>query len=151
MPRWFRSRELPGLTILHSAGICAIFITAFLSSHPRTTAQPAASSVLLPISIDYPEPGSIFPPGITPPTFLWRDAAGTSWSLDVSFADGTPPIRVAAGREHMHLGEIDPETVSESNRPELTPEQAATWTWKPDPDIWSLIQTHSVAEPATCA
>ena len=150
MPRWFRSRELPGLTILHSAGICAIFITAFLSSHPRTTAQPAASSVLLPISIDYPEPGSIFPPGITPPTFLWRDAAGTSWSLDVSFADGTPPIRIAAGREHMHLGEIDPETVSESNHPELTPEQAATWTWKPDPDIWSLIQTHSVAAPATC-
>jgi hypothetical protein len=42
-----------------------------------------APRTLSPISIDYPEDGSIFPPGITPPTFLWRDAAGTSWSIDI--------------------------------------------------------------------
>src|SRR5579863_4668936 len=39
------------------------------------------------ISIDYPEDGSIFPPGVTPPTFLWRDAAGSMWNIDISFAD----------------------------------------------------------------
>ena len=29
-----------------------------------------------PVLIDFPEPGSIFPPDITPPTFLWRETTG---------------------------------------------------------------------------
>src|ERR1039457_1666260 len=51
---------------------------------------------LSPISIDYPEDGSIFPPGITPPTFLWRDAAGTSWNIEISFADKSAPIHAVS-------------------------------------------------------
>lgn len=150
MLRRISSRALPDLTIINCAGISAVLIALFLSPHPRTTAQPANSSVLLPISIDYPEQGSIFPPGITPPTFLWRDAAGTSWSIEISFADGTPAVRAKTAGERMHFEEIDQQTVSESNQPpQLTPEQAATWTWKPDAAIWSSIQMHSVAAPAT--
>jgi hypothetical protein len=114
------------------------------------SAAPDAPRTLLPISIDYPETGSIFPPGITPPTFLWRDAAGTSWTIDVSFADGSQPIHIVSRGERMRIGNSDPDTVADSNEPPtLTTLQAATWTWTPDPTTWSVIQAHSVTKPAT--
>ena len=117
----------PGLTILamSSAGV---FLPADKRGRigaifsPRAFAAAAAAPVLTPISIDYPEEGSIFPPGITPPTFLWRDAAGTSWSIDISFADNSAPIHAASKGERMQLGPIDPDCVSDSNSPpKLTP------------------------------
>ena len=42
------------------------------------------------ITIDYPQDGSIFPPDIIPPTFIWRDvdASATAWLVAVTFADG---------------------------------------------------------------
>ena len=105
---------------------------------------------LSPISIDYPEDGSIFPPGITPPTFLWRDAAATSWSIDISFGDKAPPIHALSKGEHMHIGAIDPECVSSTNEPpKLTPQQAESWTWIPGQATWSAIQRHSAGRAAT--
>ncbi len=102
------------------------------------------------ISIDYPEDGSVFPPGITPPTFLWRDAAATSWSIDISFSDKTPPIHALSKGERLHIGAIDPQCVSSTNEPpKLTPQQAASWTWIPDHATWSAIQLHSAGRPAT--
>ena len=78
-------------------------------------AAPTAAHALSPISIDYPDDGSIFPPGITPPTFLWRDAAGTSWNIDISFADRSVPIHAVSRGEHMrNFGPIDPDCVSDS-------------------------------------
>ena len=40
-----------------------------------------------PIVVDYPEDGSIFPPEITAPTFLWRDPAASAnlWRIEVTF------------------------------------------------------------------
>src|ERR1035437_2145397 len=46
---------------------------------PQSNYPPGASSVAA-ITVDYPEEGSIFPPEITPPTFLWRDPSGTATS-----------------------------------------------------------------------
>jgi hypothetical protein len=116
----------------------------------QAVASSTAAHVLTPISIDYPENGSIFPPGITPPTFLWRDAAGASWQIEISFADHSAPIHATSMGERMQLGTIDPECVSESNAPPaFTPQQAAAWTWKPDPAAWTAIQAHSVSAPAT--
>jgi hypothetical protein len=116
----------------------------------RAFAAATAAPVLTPISIDYPEEGSIFPPGITPPTFLWRDAAGTSWSIDISFADNSTPIHATSKGERMQLGPIDPDCVADSNSPPaLTPQQAATWTWKPDAATWAAIQTRSAHKPTT--
>ena len=45
------------------------------------------SGHLAAITVDYPADGSVFPPEITPPTFLWRDAAAnaTSWTIDITF------------------------------------------------------------------
>ena len=109
-----------------------------------------SAKTLSQISIDYPENGSIFPPGITPPTFLWRDAAGTSWSIDVTFGDHSAPVHAESKGERMKLGAIDPECVADSNKPpKLTTQQAATWTWEPDEATWAAIQAHSVAAPAT--
>jgi len=127
------------------------------SAFPGTSESPAfvyaaqeQPRVLSPISIDYPEDGSVFPPGITPPTFLWRDAAGTSWSIDVTFADKSAPVHALSKGERMRLGEIDPECVSDSNSPpKLNTQQAATWTWTPDAATWAAIQSHSIEQPAT--
>ena len=109
---------------------------------PATPATPAA------IAIDYPEAGSIFPPEITPPTFLWRDSAPTAraWHVDVSFADGSAAIHATSSGEHMRIGRIDPDCVADTNEPpKLTPQQAAAHSWIPDPAMWQAIKQHSVA------
>ena len=105
---------------------------------------------LWPISIDYPQDGSIFPPGITPPTFIWRDAAADSWAIEIAFADKSTPIHIPFKAERMHLGAIDPDCISETNElPKLTPQQASSWTWTPDTSTWQRIQAHSKESPAT--
>jgi len=109
-------------------------------------------SHLAPITVDYPAEGSVFPPEITPPTFLWRDSApdATWWAIDITFADRGRGIRVKAPGERMHIGEIDPEAVSRNNElPKLTPEQAAARTWTPDAETWAAIKRRSVESPAT--
>jgi len=108
------------------------------------------AKALLPISIDYPEDNSIFPPGIVPPQFLWRDAAGKSWTVDIAFADKATPIHLVVNAEHFKIGEIDPQCIGNPDDvPKLTPRMAATWTWTPDAATWVAIQAHSVTQPAT--
>src|SRR5208337_4066560 len=94
--------------------------------------------------------GSVFPPEITPPTFLGRDASETAkrWVVEVSFADHSGRIRVEAPGEYMQMGEIDPQAGEPSP---LTPEQAATRTWRPDAATWAKIKRGSVKSPATIA
>jgi len=117
-------------------------------SSPNSPSQ--SKSTLWPISIDYPEDGSIFPPGITPPTFLWRDGPASTWTIDIAFADQAPLVHVHANGERMRIGAIDPEAVSNTNEPpQLTPQQAASWIWTPDATTWKTIQSHSTAKPAT--
>ena len=98
---------------------------------------------LWPISIDYPQDGAIFPPGITPPTIIWRDAAADSWKIEIVFGDQSAPLLVQPKAERMHFGAIDPECISSTNElPRLTPQQAASWTWTPDAHTWQAIQSH---------
>jgi tetratricopeptide (TPR) repeat protein len=107
---------------------------------------------LAPIAIDYPEDGSIFPPEITPPTFLWRDIAKgvASWNIDISFGDGAAPIHAASQGERLRIGRIDPDCVAPTNEPpRLTPALAAAHSWTPGPAAWQAIKRRSVASPAT--
>ena len=123
-----------------------LLLRAFGLEQP--SGQPAA------ITVDYPADGSVFPPEITPPTFLWRDAArsATSWTIDITFPDRAPGIHVKSSGELMHIGEIDSEAVSHNNElPKLTPEQAAAHTWTPDAETWAAIKRRSVESPATIA
>ena len=100
------------------------------------------------ITIDYPLDGSIFPPEITPPTFLWRDPtdSATRWVVEVAFASHSESIRLETPGAFMQAGESDPQT---GRAAELTPEQAATRTWKPDAETWAKIKRLSVKSPAT--
>ena len=117
---------------------------------PADTPQHAAPGAKLPVLIDYPLDGSIFPPGITPPTFIWRDASATSWHITITFASKAPAIHAVAQAQHFHFGPIDPDAIAPTNElPKLTPEQAASFIWTPDADTWAAIQLHSTAQPAT--
>ena len=111
----------------------------------RETTAPAA------ITVDYPSGGSLFPPDFAPPTFRWRDASpARRWEIRVQFGDGSSALRVRSAGPPVELGPIDPECVSELNEPpKLTPEQAASHTWRPDPATWEIIQKRSVSQPAT--
>jgi hypothetical protein len=107
---------------------------------------------LVAVSVDYPEEGSIFPPEITPPTFLWRDASNsaTVWRIDVAFTDRWPAMQAKSAGERLRIGEIDPRCISETNElPKLTPQQSAARTWIPDAATWEAIKRHSREHPAT--
>jgi tetratricopeptide (TPR) repeat protein len=118
-----------------------IFLLGLLLAAPN---PPAA------IHIDYPEEGSIFPSEITPPTFLWHDAAkGVAiWRIDVSFGGGAATIHAASKGERMRIGKLDPNCVADTNQP---PPQLAAHSWTPDPVTWQAIKRHSVTSAATVA
>ena len=118
---------------------------------PRAAPSRAGTSQKA-ITIDYPGEGSIFPPEITPPKFLWRDSAESAavWRIDVSFADGSAAIHTTSKGERMRVGKIDPDCISVTNKPpKLTPQQAAARTWSPEPAMWESIKKHSKAGAAT--
>jgi len=103
------------------------------------------------ITIDYPLDESIFPPEITPPTFIWRDPAEntTRWRIDIVFSDGSAGIHSQSAGERLAIGEIDQRCVSATNElPKLTPEQAAAHSWIPTAEIWEAMKKHSVADAA---
>ena len=156
-----RFRRIRGLPVPAVANLTLLLLTAWLGPRHfavlgRTQVAPQSGSgqeskrSLWPISIDYPSDASIFPPGITPPTFLWRDAAADSWKIDIVFADHFAPIHVEAKAERMKIAAIDPEAVSNTNElPSLSPQQAASWTWTPNAGVWQVIQSSSTEAPAT--
>lgn len=135
----------PALRSLPNAAATPLPVNSHRSSKPGT-------EQLARITIDYPEEGSIFPPEITTPTLIWHDAspAATAWQIEVAFSDGSAALHLKASAERMHIGEIDPRCISTTNKlPELTPEQASAWTWKPDEATWDAIKQHSIEHPAT--
>jgi len=104
------------------------------------------------IVIDYPENGPIFPPEITPPTFLWRDGptGTTSWRIDISFGAGIAPIHAITKGQHLQIGKIDPDVVAPTNQPPtLTPKLAEAHTWTPDVVTWNSIKHYSIDRAAT--
>jgi tetratricopeptide (TPR) repeat protein len=124
---------------------CLLIVLA-ASASDGVKGRPAA------IKIDYPEEGSIFPPEITPPTFLWRDGAkGVNlWRIDVSFGDGAAAIHATSQGERPRIGRIDPDCVADTNQPpRLTSEMAAAHSWTPEPAVWQAVKRHSVARAAT--
>ncbi len=142
------------------AGLLVLGTGALLSGSaverltPGNGARPTASTLPQPpatILVDYPEEGSIFPPDIASPTFLWRDgSAATSWQVEVTFADGGAPVRAKTLGPRMRVGAIDPRAVGPTNElPRLTPEQAAARTWKPDGPTWETIKQRSAGAVAT--
>jgi hypothetical protein len=56
------------------------------------------------ISVEYPSNGSIFPPDMSPPTFLWRDTTQAKiWVIEVD-ARGARPFLCGSGSAHPAAG-----------------------------------------------
>jgi tetratricopeptide (TPR) repeat protein len=138
---------LPSLLMALAAGV-----SNGVEASRRLAPSPPQASATAAITIDYPEGGSIFPPEITPPTFLWRDAGRgvTFWRIDVSFGGGAATIHATSRGERMRIGRIDPDCVADTNEPpRLTPHMAAAHSWTPDVGTWQAIKRYSVASAAT--
>jgi tetratricopeptide (TPR) repeat protein len=120
-------------------------IAAFLKPVPMDDRNTAP----LPMVIDVPINGTIYPPDLTPPQFAWRDnnPAATVWSIEILFGEKGRPIQAWSAGEKMQIGPLD-ETLTGYVPPTLTPEQAADHTWRPDPKTWEEIKKQSLAQPA---
>ena len=133
------------------AGVAAIVIAVAGAA----VAWYVARQRTAPITVDYPLEGSVFPPEFPPPSVEWRDSSPRArvWTIDVSFGVGAAPSLHATSRgEPPQIGEIDPRAVGPTNTlPELTAEQAATHTWRPDPATWEAIRKGSTAQAAVLA
>ncbi len=130
------------------ASAAALSALALVSGAAAARAATSAGA----ISIDYPSDQSIFPPEIIPPTFLWRDPTTSArlWKIDVTFADGSPPVHATSRGEHMRIGRIDPDCIAKSNElPKLTPAQQAAHTWTPSALLWASIKQHSATGAAS--
>ena len=141
------SRDGVTLLILGAIVAAASMLGERAAAQPKS-GQDASAAHLASITIDYPLDGSIFPPEITPPTFIWRDAAenATRWRIDIAFADGSAEMHFQSAGERLAIGEIDQRCVSPTNElPKLTPEQAEAHTWIPEAGAWEAIKKHSVA------
>jgi len=127
-----------------AAAVSVFLLEGYGPQSPSAADQSPAANSLAAITVDYPAEGSLFPPDITPPTFLWRDAANsaTSWAIDIAFTDNGPGIHAVAPGPLMRVGEIDG-SYAGFVPPVLTPEQAAAHTWKPDAATWAAIKTRS--------
>jgi tetratricopeptide (TPR) repeat protein len=104
------------------------------------------------IRFDYPLPGSLFPPEFPPPLFQWLDPhpGVTIWRIQISFAEGKAALHTSTQGKRLKVGTIDRECISPLNRlPELTPQQAALRTWRPDFKLWDTLKRHSTSSPAT--
>ncbi len=104
------------------------------------------------IVVNYPEEGSVFPPDMAPPTFLWHDANPQAkfWRMEISFQGGVAALRAESAGEAFRFGEIDPRCVADTNElPKPAPELAAAHMWSPEADLWEAIQARSVDFPAT--
>jgi Flp pilus assembly protein TadD len=130
--------------------VCAASSSSFAAAAGTVVTKPDALSAS--VTVDYPKAGSIFPPEITSPEFLWRESnpAAKTWRIEIAFSDGRKTIETVSQGKGMQIGEIDKRCMTNTNKlPFLTPEQAAAHTWRPDAEMWENIKQRSKTHPAT--
>jgi tetratricopeptide (TPR) repeat protein len=135
-----QSAPLPGPSAV------AAFTHFLASRHAQLQSTlPQASG----ITVQYPREASLFPADIIPPLFQWSDASSdaTLWRVEVKFGEHGPKIKEWSDGPRMQLGPID-DSLTGYVPPTLTPEQAASHTWRPDPKTWEEIKKHSQQQPA---
>jgi Tfp pilus assembly protein PilF len=142
-----------GIQVLMAGALCAGVVLGSLAPAHGTGAAlvRAFESSYAEIVVDYPSSGSVFPPEITPPTFIWHDGAtdANRWRIDIEFGDGTASLHLMSAGKRPSIGTIDPRCVSATNEVQkLTAEQASAHTWTPDIQTWAAIKKHSVVQAA---
>jgi len=140
-------------------------VLADKSDEIRSTAGPEAASAIRAVvgagsgegepaslTIDYPHDGTIFPPEIVRPTFLWHEPTeeADTWLVEVSLEGESEPIRVLSAGGPPPAGPIDPECIAKTNEIyQPTPYQASAKSWTPDRDVWTAIKERCVRHEAT--
>jgi Tfp pilus assembly protein PilF len=140
--------------MLMAGALCVAAVSEILvpTRSPGAGLVRAVESSPAAIIVDYPSSGSIFPPEITPPTFIWRDRAARAnrWRIGVEFRDGAASLHLESVGGPPDIGRVDPRCISSTNElPKLTAEQASSHTWSPDVKLWVTIKKHSAVHPAT--
>lgn len=135
------------LSIGPFAGLALLWGVAAWANDSTTHSKPRDAA---PILIDFPQPGSIFPPEITPPTFSWRETTdgAVAWRVEVFFGERGPRVKEHSPGDKPQIGEVDTTLVGYVP-PTLTAEQEAEHTWKPSPALWEQIKKHSQKRAAT--
>ncbi|MHC4985235.1 MAG: hypothetical protein ACYTFO_03675, partial [Planctomycetota bacterium] len=104
------------------------------------------------LTIDYPLTGSVFPPEMVAPTFLWHDGSAQAdrWLIEVTLGDGSAHVYVLTEGPPAPAGEIDPRCLGPTNEVyEPTDYQASARSWTPDARLWQAIQDGSKQLAAT--
>ena len=130
--------------------VVAVLLASAIGAVHSATAKPPQGAPASRITVDYPSPGSLFPPDIIAPLFQWRDSSPNAqvWRIEVRFKEHGPRIALWSAGEKMQLGKMD-ESLVGYVPPALTPEQAEAHTWRPDENLWQAIKKHSAREAAT--
>jgi len=133
---------------------------------PRTTAGEAVpleevSSSVLPggeardgtapptrIAVDYPSDGTIFPPDLAAPTFLWHDDSDADrWTIDLVVPGGTR-MRAEVRGAPPPVAPIDPRALGEANEIYApTPYQASARAWRPSRALWDRLRESAPETP----
>jgi len=102
------------------------------------------------VTVDYPLEGSVFPPDLCAPTFLWHDRDNTvnAWLIDVAF-EGHPKHVYAVTSGKRTRRPIDPRCVTDGNVWTEPAYEASAKAWTPDERTWSIIKHRSVEKNAT--
>src|ERR1039458_8825982 len=81
----------------------ALVVDQLGASHRPAGETPPVAVSPARLVIDYPSEGSIFPPDILPPTFLWHDPGEnvSHWQIEVTFGDGSRRMRVRSEGERI--------------------------------------------------
>lgn len=105
-----------------------------------------------PLTIVYPADGTVFPPDMAAPLFIWRDQGSRAnrWRISTRF-DGDGPIMQSTSEGNPPaIGPIDPRVVSPTNQPPtIPPEFVGAHAWRPDPTLWDEVKRLTASKPAS--
>jgi tetratricopeptide (TPR) repeat protein len=104
------------------------------------------------IVVDYPLDGSVFPPDLVPPTFLWHDEHPdvTRWKVTASFHDGEPDLTLEVPGDPPPKGRIDHDAIRDTNEIyEGTEYQRSAKSWTPSSETWDEIKRRSHENEST--
>jgi hypothetical protein len=144
-----RPRSSARIVLAFAAGAISVLLVCGAALHsPSGPALAPPLNQPAKITITYPLEGSIFPPEITPPNFLFHDPteSATRWVVQASFPGHSQGLRLEVPGDHLQVGKIDPEAGPPI---QLSPEQAALRAWRPDTATWAKIKQLSQKSPAT--
>ncbi len=105
------------------------------------------------IKIDYPLEGSVFPPEIVPPTFLWHDAskAADTWLVVVDPPGKAGRICILTAGPPPPAGKIDARCVTKTNVHKPTAYQLSARSWTPSAAVWKEIKRRCLEKPTRVA